>query len=449
MSFDTSSRARTRTETITSISHTSRSGRVRARLALAGARGQTVVWSALRRAASWSVKTITAGGWVAAVVAVTGVALGLALGLPEWLAAGIAAAVLLLIAALFLFGANAYEVDLGVLEDHVVAGEHVTGDIAVRNVSKHPALPGRVEIPIGDALAEAAVPLLLPGAGHREQLAIPAQRRGVIDVGPVRSVRGDPIGLLHRIVVWSKKHVLYVHPKTVTLPTTNGGFLRDLEGIPSATLVSDDISFHAIRQYQPGDAPRNVHWKSSAKTGTLMVRQYEESRRSKICVLLGLAEPEYAEADEFELAVSAAASIGVRLIRDRREVEVVVSDDVPEAARKIVRSARRLATFNPQLLLNDFSGVDSSERKMSLDQVATLAAHEIDGLSLAFLVCGSSMTLADLQLVAHRFDFDTAVVIVRVDLDAEPGVRQVGDLTVFTLGALDDLTHLMSRVVQS
>ena len=48
----------------------------------------------------------------------------------------------------------------------------------------------------------------------------------------------------------------------------------------------------ALREYQPGDDLRHVHWKSTAKTGRLMVRQYEESRRSRMAVVLGLDDAE-------------------------------------------------------------------------------------------------------------------------------------------------------------
>ncbi len=52
-----------------------------------------------------------------------------------------------------------------------------------------------------------------------------------------------------------------------------------------------------------------------------MVRQYEESRRSRMAVVLAVAEAEYADADEFELAVGCAASLGLRAVRDARDVD--------------------------------------------------------------------------------------------------------------------------------
>ena len=103
------------------------------------------------------------------------------------------------------------------------------------------------------------------------------------------------------------------------------GFIRDLEGSPTRDLTVSDIAFHALREYVPGDDRRFIHWRSSAKTGTFMVRQFEETRRSRLMVLLDLDAGAYADDAEFELAVSAAASVGARAIRDARTVSFVVS----------------------------------------------------------------------------------------------------------------------------
>ena len=114
-------------------------------------------------------------------------------------------------------------------------------------------------------------------------------------------------------------HQLYVHPRTTALPSTSAGLIRDLEGNPTRRLVDSDYPFHAIREYAAGDSRRQIHWKSTAKTGRLMVRQYEESRRSRMAVVLSVAEAEYADAEEFELAVRSAASLGLRAVHDARE----------------------------------------------------------------------------------------------------------------------------------
>ncbi|WP_316315849.1 DUF58 domain-containing protein, partial [Clavibacter michiganensis] len=156
---------------------------------------------------------------------------------------------------------------------------------------------------------------------HTEQVVVPTHRRGIITVGPARTVRGDPLGILKREGTWDDVHTLYIHPVTTTLRSTTTGYIRDLEGSASRTVVDADFSFHAIRPYVVGDSQRQIHWKSTAKTGTLMVRQYEETRRSRMVIALAVGDDEYASDEEFELAVSAAASLGIRGIRDGRDVD--------------------------------------------------------------------------------------------------------------------------------
>lgn len=424
--------------------------RIRSRLSLMRAATARFLSSASSQGRDWLGEHITTAGYVAIFLAALGLAIGIPLGLPEWIFPGFLALFLLLIALFFLFGGNNYEVEMGLLDEHVVAGEPLTATVTVTNTSKHFTLPGILEIPIGDKIAQAAVPLLGGGAVHEQELAIPAHKRGLINIGPIRSVRTDPLGLLHRDLEWTDNHELYVHPKTAILPITARGFMRDLEGTPSAQLVTDDISFHAIREYMPGDSPRNIHWKTTAKTGNLMVRQFEETRKSTVGVLLSLAEAEYLDEEEFEVAVSAAASLAVRFIRDHQEIEVLVSKEIPEEARRHFSAAHRLATYSPVACLNDFTIIDHGIDMMKLDDIARVCAHNVDmNLSNVFLVTGSHTPLRSLQMTAEQFASDVAVTIVRVDVETRPNLRYISNIPMFTLGAVDDLRHLMSRVVQA
>ena len=124
---------------------------------------------------------------------------------------------------------------------------------------------------------------------------------------------------MRREIVWSETAELRVHPRTVSISALSTGFIRDLEGFPTRDLTSSDIAFHALREYVPGDDRRYIHWRSSAKTGTFMVRQFEESRRSRLMILLDLEPGAYTDDAEFELAVGAAASVGARAISRRPE----------------------------------------------------------------------------------------------------------------------------------
>lgn len=415
------------------------------RVVMRGTRAWRAVMRALATALAWSARTVRPAGALVVIAATAGLGLGIAFGWMEWMVGGAIGLLLLAMCVPFLFGARTYDVDLTLAHERVVAGNGVTGEIVVRNHGRGVALPGRLDIPVGAGLVEFAVPLLRPGSVLAQPLEIPALRRGIVPVGPATTVRSDPIGLLRREHAFDDVHELYVHPRTTAIPSTSAGLIRDLEGSPTRRLVDADMSFHAIREYAPGDSQRQVHWKSTAKTGRLMVRQYEESRRSRMAVVLSVATAEYADDDEFELAVGAAASLGLRAVHDARDVAVVTGAEIPRVVRGRLRAIRHIPALSRRAMLDGFSGVDLLENTMPIAEVCRLAAEENERLSIAFVVAGSAVSLTRLRQCALGFAADTAVVAVVCDERAHPRMRSLAGLTVLTIGTLDDLSGLLAR----
>ncbi|WP_062290570.1 DUF58 domain-containing protein [Demequina phytophila] len=388
---------------------------------------------------------VTPAGWAVAAWAAGGLALGLGWGWEEALVGGIVAVVLLVAAVPFLLGEVRYRVDFALERDAVVAGDEAAGDIVVENEGRHAALPGLVELPVGDALVELHVPLLRGGARWSERIVIPPRRRGIVPVGPAASTRTDPLRLLRRHLAWDEVRTLYIHPRTVEVPSTSLGWVRDLEGQAVRILTSEDISFHAIRDYQRGDARRHIHWRSTAKTGTLMVRQFEETRRSLLTLVLDVDAGSYRDEDEFEMAVSALASLGTRAIRDGREVRAVASGEVPAFARASVRMLRALRVDSPRALLDDLTAVDSTDAAMDLATVTRMVAEDDQGTSLAVLVTGSALGHDRLRTAALRFPSDVAVGAVVCDPSSEPRTHALAGLQLVSLGVLEDLRQLLAR----
>lgn len=388
---------------------------------------------------------VTPAGWLAGIWALVGITAGLVWGWSELLISGVLALVLLVIAVPFLLGKESYDVDFGLGTDAVIAGQAAEGEIVVRNQYSRVALPGRIDIPVGAGLIDFHVPMLRRGHEHREKIVIPAARRSVVDVGPATTSRADPLRLLTREFRWADVSTLFIHPVTIAIPSTSMGFVRDLEGRTTKTITNEDISFHAVREYARGDAQRQIHWKSTAKTGTLMVRQFEETRRSTISAVLDLDANSYANETEFEMAVSAVGSLGVRALRDGRDVQVVVSGEVPEFARASVRSLQHLRVTTPRALLDDLSGVEASSAVISLSTVTRMLADSTSDTSLAFLVTGSTATLAQLQSAALAFPGDVAVAAVVCDPESEPTVHAVGRMRLMSLGILDDFRQLLAK----
>lgn len=401
--------------------------------------------AALGRIGTRVAAVVTPLGWVMLAVIPAAFVAGYALGWLELVVVAWAGVVLAVIAALYLIGRSPFQVELDLPHRRVVVGDPARGAVTLRNPTGRRVLGVKVEIPVGIGLAELAMPSLRGGTSFTQEFAIPTLRRGVIPVGPVRTVRADPIGLVRRELVWTEVQDLVVHPRTVGIPSTSTGLIRDLEGSPTRDLTSSDVAFHALREYQPGDERRYIHWKSTAKTGTYMVRQFEQTRRSHLVVALSLATSDFASEEEFELAVSVAGSLGVRAIRDGRTVSVVVSTITPEFAKRKTYAVRELSTHVPGRLLDDLAVVEVASAALGIRDVGRIAAEDNVGISVAFLVCGSLATPAELRAASQSFPVDVAVVAIVCDPDAVPGFRRVAGLSVLTVGYLDDLRIALAR----
>ncbi len=408
-------------------------------------RSTSALWRGVVTFARRLGSVVTALGWSIAAIAVLALTAGYGLGWYEAVVVGWGAVALLLVASGYLAGRTAYDVELSLPSNRVVVGEQAPGEVRVTNPGRRRLVGVRVEVPVGDGLAEFASPSLGGGDEHTDVFLVPTTRRGIVPIGPVRTVKADPVGVLRRELVWKESLDLFVHPRTIPIPSMSSGFVRDLEGAPTRDLTASDIAFHALREYVPGDERRNIHWKSTAKTGSYMVRQFEETRRSHLLVALSLSVADYATDDEFELAVSAAGSLGARAIVDSRTVSVVASARTPDFAKRAVHSVRRLSTINRGRLLDDLAGVESAPTALRLPELAQVAAEDAAGVSIAFLICGSSVSPAQLRGAAAHFPPGVEVVAVVCDAGAVPALRRMSELSVLTIGYLEDLQKSLAR----
>ncbi|UNK70425.1 DUF58 domain-containing protein [Microbacterium sp. H1-D42] len=375
-------------------------------------------------------------GWMLLALAVLLWGTGALLGWLELVIAASVLGVVLVICAAFLVGRTAYDVSLDLARTRVVVGERAIGALTLANRGERAILPSRVVLPVGGGRGDFSIQRLAGGQQAEELFAIPTQRRGVVKVGPVSVVRGDPLGVFERAHRRDDPVDLYVHPKTVHFGGQSLGFLRDLEGLPAADLSRDDVSFHALLEYQPGDDLRHVHWRSTARTGTMMVRQFEETRRSHFVIGLSRSRGDYRSDEEFELAVSSAGSIGLRALRDSQRVDVRVQ-------------GRELASGTGKRLLDSLSMVTQSKpREGGISDLAGVLAATMPLASVVVLVCGSAVRAEDLRLACSRLPFGARAlaIVVQDDLD-QPALRRIGDADVITIGALNQLPLALQKVL--
>lgn len=377
---------------------------------------------------------LTGLGWGMLAAAAVTLVVGRRHGWAELVVAACVLGVAVLVSAAMTVGRSHYAVDVDLADQAVTVGERAMGRIEVRNVGRRRLLPARIELPVGIGSASFALPSMAAGAVHEEVYAIPTTRRAVVVVGPVRSVRADPLGIARREVLWTDPVELYVHPVTVSLSGTRAGLLRDLEGQSTRSLSDDDMSFHALREYIPGDDRRSIHWRTSARTGTLMVRQFEDTRRTHTALALSTDTEDYRDEDELELAVSTFASLGTHVIREGLEITALAG-------------AQRLRTQTPRRLLDDCSAILATPRAADAHDLSRTVARNAPSASMAIVMTGTVPTRADLRTSSTHLPPGLRTVFVQCDPGAEVSLRTQGTLSVSTLGAVEDLPRLLRQLV--
>jgi uncharacterized protein (DUF58 family) len=374
-------------------------------------------------------------GWVLIGTAAVLWIVGLRFGWREVTVAAVVVTAVLVLCLLFLIGRTTYDVNLDLTRTRVVVGERAVGALTLAISGRRAILPSRVVLPVGPGRGVFGIRHLTPGEAVEELFAIPTTRRAVLPVGPVSIVRGDPLGLFERVDSRDEPVDLYVHPRTVRFDGQSLGFVRDLEGMTSRELTRDDIAFHALSEYQPGDDLRHVHWRSTARTGTLMVRTYEQTRRSHFVMGLSSHPAEYADPDEFELAVSAIGSLGLRALRDSYRVDVRTQSG-------------RLRSDTQKHLLDALAGVEHTRpREGGAAALAGAVAAAAPSASIVVLACGSRVTAAELQAAVSRMPLGSRALVVVAARGEEPGRRRIGEADVITIGALEHLAPSLRRVL--
>ena len=150
-------------------------------------------------------------------------------------------------------------------------------------------------------------------AGYR----VPASRRGVLQVGPAELERRDLLGLASFSRVGVGATELMVAPQTFELPMPalgHGVLGRHLLALSQRVGPGE---FHSLRDYIVGDEPRSIHWRASARSEELKVRQHEAQGVRRCIIVLDRDGDAYPapvndqEADVFERAITVAGSLAL------------------------------------------------------------------------------------------------------------------------------------------
>ncbi|MET0323749.1 MAG: DUF58 domain-containing protein [Ilumatobacteraceae bacterium] len=255
---------------------------------------------------------LTRQGWMVLASAVIAVGIGRLFGVLELFVIGAALAVAALLSVVTVWLRRPrVDVHRWIRPAVLTAGDVGRVEVLVQRVGAGTSPGFELVEPVGtNRTARMAVAPLGADSEVSAGYRIPTERRGVLPVGPLFAVRHDVLGLARSVTTVAGVDEVLVSPRAYLLdmPTLGQGVLgRHLMALAQRLGPGD---FHSLRDYADGDEPRTIHWRASARSENLKVRQHAVEGLRRCLVVLDQHVDAGAAADEaFERAVTVAASV--------------------------------------------------------------------------------------------------------------------------------------------
>ena len=282
------------------------------------------------------------------------------------------------------------------------AGEPVTVHLAITNRS----VLGTGALLLEDQLPEQVsgnARFVIPGLSGRETRTVsyrmPDLPRGTYRFGPLRIRLTDPFHMIDITRSFTSTNEFVVAPIVDRLPSTEPPRSFDIgDNAGSHSIGAHGADDASTREYRTGDDLRKIHWRSSARVGSLMVRLEERPWQGRTTLLLDLrgdahastpreqsAERDARQLDSLEWAVSAAASIGTHLMIAGREVGLVDGQGEHRwVCENPTRLLDHLAPVRPSRS-SDLSGVGDQLRRAGRDSALIAIVGTLDPTSVRVL----------------------------------------------------------------
>ena len=175
-----------------------------------------------------------------------------------------------------------------------------------------------------------------PEGQVRLEWPVKAPRRGRLDIR-LRSIGSlFPFGFLRKSVASDLGAEVLVWPATIEYRRhADGAAWRVVRSQGQVNRAGQGGDLLALRRYTPGDSPRLVHWKASARLRHLMVRQFSSEGLEGFTLRMDSDAETWARPEQFELALGLAATLAEDLFRMERLQAVVIDDEPPQVVRRL------------------------------------------------------------------------------------------------------------------
>jgi uncharacterized protein (DUF58 family) len=289
--------------------------------------------------------------------------------------------------------------------------------------------PPRLRVTKGKRLQ---IRMLSAGSQCTLRYTVECLMRGYYQIGPLVLESGDLFGLHRRYRVAAEPHYLLVYPKVVPLEGYDLASRRPIGDIRLVhRLYEDPTRIGGVRQYEAGDPLNRVHWRATARTGTLHSKVYEPSTLAGMTLVLDFHEAAYPAKNEpyrSELAVTAAASLANVVYELGQQVGLVTNardavDRIRDRPRVGTRGMGTVSEFETRQAAREAAAMrERSERLQPLVVETRRGVEQFQRIreTLARVELTDGMTLPQLLLeTAPRLPRDATVVAVLGDVPIE------------------------------
>jgi uncharacterized protein (DUF58 family) len=245
------------------------------------------------------------------------------------------------------------EADRWIHPSVLVAGDTGHVDIRLHHRGRIGSAPFMLEEPVvrtmtEDHVARLPVAALRAGTVASAGYRVPTTVRGVIDLGPLRLIFDDALGIARSITSIADADEIVVAPRTlpIDMPEFGRGTLGRSLLESSRRLGPGD--FHGLREYATGDEPRSIHWRASARTDELMVKEFTVEGLNRCTVVFDPSPGVHASNACFEHGVTAAASLVSSAVRAGLTTRFVTGGGIDLRGPEVVHTTQRvLARIEP------------------------------------------------------------------------------------------------------
>jgi uncharacterized protein (DUF58 family) len=264
---------------------------------------------------------------------------------------------------------------------------------------------------------ELALPPLPPGETMEVSHVLTPHRRGLLQLSGLTVGWPDPFGLCRGANHVACAQSVLVLPKRYELPPLKLPGTRQHQpgGVALASTVGESEEFATLRDYRPGDPLRHIHWRSLAKTGKPIIKEFQDEffvRHALVLDTFGVKE----NLEVFEEAVAVAASFACTIPDQESLLDLLFAG--PAAYH--FTAGRSLAAAGPLLEVLASIAPAANEDFTALERLVLQHAPVVTSCICVFLAWDEPRQRLVRRL--HSLGVPVLVFVVTAGRD-EPGAR--------------------------